>query len=162
MEFREISLVALFAKASFLFGHIQHRDFRYNSSCVLKLALSIWIFKFLSQPICGEIPNIVVNSSFPSRIDMRSNHFKGSIPFLSSTVGLLDLFTNLFFGFISHFLCYKMNEPKNMEYLNLGSNLLSRKIIDFWMIWQCLKFLNLGDNNFTDSVPTTIGSLSLL
>ena len=61
MEFREISLVALFTKASFLFGHIQHRDFKYNSSCVLELALSIQISKFLSQPdlwrdskYCGE------------------------------------------------------------------------------------------------------------
>ena len=134
MEFREISLVALFTKAFFLFGHIQHSDFRYNSSCVLELALSIWISKFLSQPdlwrdskYCGEFV-----LSFKDWYEIKSHQRFN--PFLSSTVGLLDLSTNLFFGSISHFLCYKMNEPKNMEYLNLGSNVTRWKSPKIWNI----------------------------
>ena len=53
---------------------------------------------------------------------MNSNHFKGLLPCISSNVTFNDLSNNLLAGSISHFLCYKMNEPKNMEFLNLGKN----------------------------------------
>ncbi|KAF3947684.1 hypothetical protein CMV_026211 [Castanea mollissima] len=52
-----------------------------------------------------------------------------------------------------------MNEPKNMQFLNLGKNLLSGKLSNCWMMWKNLYALNLGKNNFTGSIPTSIGSL---
>ena len=83
---------------------------------------------------------------------MNSNHFKGSLPYISSNVSFIDISNNLLFGSISHFLCYKMNEPKRMQYLNLVNNLLSREINDCWMMWQSLSALNLGNNSFNGSI----------
>ncbi|KAL0011499.1 hypothetical protein SO802_006607 [Lithocarpus litseifolius] len=109
--------------------------------------------------IYGEIPYIPMILSYSSIIDMSSNHFKGLLPCISSNVTFLDLSNNILSGSISHFLCYKKNEPKKMEFLNLGKNLLSGKLSNCWMMWQSLYALNLGKNNFTGSIPKSIGSL---
>ena len=122
-------------------------------------------FKFLNlshNQIYGEIPNNQMILSSFSIIDLRSNHFKGPLPYISFSLIMLDLSNNLFVGSISHFLCYKMNEPKQIELLNLGKNLLSRKILDCWMQWNSLVVMNLENNNFTSNIPVSIGSLTLL
>ncbi|KAM3752154.1 hypothetical protein ACB098_04G167200 [Castanea mollissima] len=112
--------------------------------------------------IYGEIPHIPMIMSEYLILDMSSNRFKGLLPCISSNVTFLDLSNNSLFGSISHFLCYKMNEPKNMQFLNLGKNLLSGKLSNCWMMWKNLHALNLGKNNFTGSIPTSIGSLVYL
>ncbi|XP_023877739.2 receptor-like protein EIX2, partial [Quercus suber] len=109
--------------------------------------------------IYGEIPHIPMIMSSYSILDVSSNNFTGPLPCISSNVTFLDLSNNSLFGSISHFLCYKMNEPKYMEFLNLGKNLLSGKLSNCWMMWKRLYALNLGKNNFTGSIPTSIGSL---
>jgi len=122
-------------------------------------------FKFLNlshNQIYGEIPNSQMILSTFSVIDLRSNHFKVSLPYISSNVTMLDLSNNLFVGSISHLLCYKMNESKQIELLNLGKNLLSGKIPDCWMKWNSLVVLNLENNNFIGNIPASIGSLTLL
>ena len=112
--------------------------------------------------IYGEIPNIPMILSTSSMIDMSSNHFNGSLPCISSNVSILDLSNNLLSGSILHFLCYKMNESKQMSYLNLGKNFLSGEIIGCWMKWQNLNALNLGNNHLSGSIPRSIGSLIYL
>ena len=109
--------------------------------------------------IYGEIPNISMILSYSSIIDMSSNNFTSVLPCTSSNVGILDLSNNLLSRSISHFLCYKMNESKQMPFLNLGKNLISGEIIGCWMKWQNLFALNLGNNNLSGSIPTSIGSL---
>ncbi|KAM3693419.1 hypothetical protein ACJW31_08G165400 [Castanea mollissima] len=117
----------------------------------------------LSQNLLyGEIVNSLMTWSSYSTIDLSSNNFKGLLPYISSNVTVLDLSNNSFSGSISHFLCYKMNEPKQMQLLNLGKNHLSGKIANCWMKWNNLEFLNLGFNNFTGSIPSSIRSLTLL
>ncbi|KAK9994309.1 hypothetical protein SO802_024012 [Lithocarpus litseifolius] len=110
----------------------------------------------------GEIVNSLMTWSSYTVIDMSSNHFKGLLPYISSNVTVLDLSNNSFSGSISHFLSYKMNEPKQMQLLNLGKNHLSGKIANCWMTWNNLKLLNLGFNNFTGNIPSSIRSLTLL
>ncbi|KAK7851285.1 receptor-like protein eix1, partial [Quercus suber] len=53
----------------------------------------------------------------------------------------------------------KMNEPKKMQYLNLGKNLLSGEINDCWMMWQSLFDLKLGNNSFNGSILASFGFL---
>ncbi|XP_065628246.1 receptor-like protein EIX2 [Quercus suber] len=120
-------------------------------------------FLNLSQNLLyGEIVNSLINLPSDSVIDLSSNHFNGSLPYVSSNTIVLDLSNNSFSGSISHFLCYKMNEPKQMQLLNLGKNHLSGKIPNCWMKWNNLELLNLGINNFTGNIPTSLGSLTLL
>ncbi|KAL4601924.1 hypothetical protein ACB092_10G016900 [Castanea dentata] len=82
--------------------------------------------------IHGEIPKSpLILSAFA--IDLSSNHFKGPLPCISSNVYLLDLSNNSFSRSISHFFCFKVNEPKIIVHLNLGKNLLSGIIPDCLM-----------------------------
>ncbi|XP_030936746.1 receptor-like protein EIX2 [Quercus lobata] len=111
--------------------------------------------------IQGEIPNSPVILS-ASVIDLSSNHFKGPLPCISSNVLVLDLSKNSFSRSISHFLCFRMNEQKNVGYLNLDKNLLSGIIPDCLMKWNNLEVLNLGNNNFSGSIPSSMGSLTYL
>ncbi|KAL4618774.1 hypothetical protein ACB092_06G034200, partial [Castanea dentata] len=119
-------------------------------------------FEYLNishNQIYGEIPHIPMILSSPSVIDTSSNHFKGLLPCISSNLTFLDLSNNSLSGSISHFLCYKMNEPNYMQFLNLGKNPLSGKLSNCWMMWKDLYALNLGKNNINGSIPTSIGSL---
>ena len=88
------------------------------------LSCHIYYLNLSQNMMYGEIPNIPMIFSFDSMIDMSSNCFKGPLPCISSNVSILDLSNNLLSGSISHFLCYKMNVPKQMLYLDLGKNLL--------------------------------------
>ncbi|KAM3682274.1 hypothetical protein ACJW31_12G060500 [Castanea mollissima] len=112
--------------------------------------------------INGEIPNNPSILSTSSVIDLSSNQFKGSLPYISSSVIMLDLSKNSFSKSISSFLCFKTNDSKSIEYLNLEKNNLSGKIPDCWMKWNSLVVLNLANNNFSGSFPASIGSLRLL
>ncbi|XP_065635206.1 receptor-like protein EIX2 [Quercus suber] len=111
--------------------------------------------------INGEIPNSPVILS-ASVIDLSSNHFKGPLPCISSNVYALDLSNNSFSRSISHFFCFRVNEPKYIGHLNLETNLLSGIIPDCLMNWNNLEVLNLGNNNFSGSIPASMGSLTYL
>ncbi|XP_030936130.1 receptor-like protein EIX2 [Quercus lobata] len=130
---------------------------------------SIWNlpsqFNYLNlshNQINGEIPNNPSILSTSSVIDLSSNQFKGSLPYISSSVIVLDLSHNSFSKSISSFLCFKSNDSKSIGYLNLEKNNLSGKIPDCWMKWNSLVVLNLANNNFSGNFPASIGSLTRL
>ncbi|KAM3734416.1 hypothetical protein ACB098_10G013600 [Castanea mollissima] len=111
--------------------------------------------------IHGEIPKSPLILS-ASAIDLSSNHFKGPLPCISSNVYVLDLSNNSFSRSISHFFCFKVNEPKIIVHLNLEKNLLSGIIPDCFMNWNNLEILNLRNNNFSGNIPASMGSLTYL
>ncbi|KAI8533453.1 hypothetical protein RHMOL_Rhmol10G0011400 [Rhododendron molle] len=108
--------------------------------------------------IYGEIAYIGKFSG-KGQIYLNSNHLNGSLPRLSSTspIDELDLSNNSFSGGISDFLC--VNITMFSVVLHLGENLLSGEIPDCWMNWTNLRVLELGNNNFTGSIPSSMGQL---
>ncbi|KAM3734410.1 hypothetical protein ACB098_10G013200 [Castanea mollissima] len=125
------------------------------------LSLQFGYLNLSHNLIHGEIPKspMVLSATV---IDLSSNHFKGPLPCISSNVYVLDLSNNSFSRSISHFFCFKVNEPKMIAHLNLEKNLLSGIIPDCLMNWNNLEVLNLRNNNFSGSIPASMGSLTYL
>ncbi|XP_059629357.1 receptor-like protein EIX2 [Cornus florida] len=113
--------------------------------------------------IHGEIVDEFLAVSVPfSAIDLSSNHFNGTLSRLSSNISTLDLSNNSFSGTISQFLCYKMDESKNLQLLNLERNLLSGELPNCWTNCNSLEFINLANNNLSGKIPSSMGSLDFL
>ncbi|GFY84215.1 hypothetical protein Acr_03g0009890 [Actinidia rufa] len=108
-----------------------------------------------------KIPNLALTRE-AIIVDISANRLEGPLPQISSGVSCLVLSNNLLTGSLSNFLCYKMVEPKRLEFLHLKGNLLSGEIPDCWMSWQSLKVVNLRNNNLTGNVPSSLGSLRSL
>ncbi|KAF7820348.1 receptor-like protein EIX2 [Senna tora] len=121
-------------------------------------------FNLSQNFIKGELPNIVINSTFISgvHVDLSWNKLSGELPYLSSSVSHLDLSSNKFSGSITHLLCPKQDKSKSLEVLNLASNNFSGEIPDCWMIWPYLVTLKLENNHFTGNLPPSMGSLAFL
>ncbi|CAL8108666.1 unnamed protein product [Prunus armeniaca] len=106
----------------------------------------------------GEVPHI-----FPSPQDQEiflgSNQFNGSLPFVSSTLYVLDLSNSSFSGTLFHFFCNNNSEPKALSILRLDNNLLSGKIPDCFRNWDNLVVVNLESNNLIGNIPRSLGYL---
>ncbi|WCJ23613.1 receptor like protein 26 [Euphorbia peplus] len=127
-------------------------DWFWNSSLqFLRLNLS-------HNQIRGGIPNIPNIARPLSEIDLSSNHFEGSLPYVSTYVRVLDVSKNSFSGSISNFLCYKIDEDKHTEILNLDNNLLTGEISDCWSSWKYLQLIRLSSNNLSGNIPESVGT----
>ncbi|XP_065866594.1 receptor-like protein EIX2 [Euphorbia lathyris] len=123
---------------------------------------SYYYLNFSRNKMNGVIPNIsFVNGEMPL-IDLSSNNFSGEVPYISSNVSAVDLSNNSFSGSIFNFLCYKMNEEKQMVVLNLEGNSLSGEIPDCWRSWKYLVAIRLSNNKFSGNIPRSFGTLSFL
>ena len=149
----------MFTKATFYLGHTNTRIIDAVPPSFWNLTSQLTYLNISHNQIYGEIQHIPMILSYDSIIDVSSNNFTGPLPCISSNVTFLDLSNNSLSRSISRFLCYKMNEPKKIEFLNLGKNLLSGKLSNCSMMWHSLYALNLGKNNFIGSIQTSIGSL---
>ncbi|KAK2639661.1 hypothetical protein Ddye_027456 [Dipteronia dyeriana] len=130
--------------------------------------------------IQGPIPDGLQNLTSLTHLDLYRNHFNSSIPtWLYSLTHLqhlslsgqlpviysisgIDLSNNKFSGSIFHFVCHRMHELREIEFLKLRGNFFSKELPDCWKIWPFLKILNLGNNKFTDNLPISFGTLSEL
>ncbi|KAL5737645.1 hypothetical protein ACOSP7_030406 [Xanthoceras sorbifolium] len=106
----------------------------------------------------GQIPDLT-NAPILVVLDLSSNNFSGPLPLLNSNVSTTIFSSNNFSGSISQFLCLRTNESKQTEVLKVRFNLLAEELPDCWMIWPSLKILDLGNNKFSGSLPTSIGTL---
>ncbi|XP_065874191.1 receptor-like protein EIX1 isoform X2 [Euphorbia lathyris] len=122
-------------------------------------------FQFTSLNLShNQIRGVILDINLTANvIDLSSNLFEGSLPLISSDTMFLDFSNNSFSGPISHFICHKMDEVKNMYVLDLGNNLLSGEIPDCWSNnWIFFTSLRLSSNNFSGSIPKSIGNLTSL
>ncbi|XP_059629361.1 receptor-like protein EIX2 [Cornus florida] len=127
------------------------------------LSSHIFYLNISHNHIHGEIVDEFLATSVPfSAIDLSSNHFNGTLPRMSSNISTLDLSNNSFSGSIRQFLCYKMDESKNLQLLNLERNRLSRELPNCWTSWNSLEFINLVNNNLSGKIPSSMGSLDFL
>ena len=123
---------------------------------------SLHIFEMSMSGISGNAPgwfwNWISNVTF---INLSNNHIKCDVSaiFLSSTVKVLNIANNSFYGPISTFLCQKKIRKNKLEILDASNNLLSGELSHCWNYWQSLIHLNLGSNNLVGRIPYSIGAL---
>ncbi|XWS08061.1 hypothetical protein CRYUN_Cryun41cG0045800 [Craigia yunnanensis] len=75
----------------------------------------------------GKITDLLTMIHPSVVIDLSSNDFRVQC-LVSSNVTGIDLSKYSMSGSSSHFFCYKVNEPKKLEILSIGNNLLSGEI----------------------------------
>ncbi|XP_052479500.1 receptor-like protein EIX1 [Gossypium raimondii] len=109
-----------------------------------------------SNQLRGEISYLNVRNS----VDLSSNRFMGPLPRVFPTLRFLILSNNSFSGSLFELVCNSSSE-KGMEVLYIDKNLISGDIPDCWNHWQNLFLLNLGNNNLTSKIPTSLWYLSL-
>ncbi|CAN1344678.1 Receptor-like protein EIX2 [Linum perenne] len=136
-----------------------------------------------SSGISSSIPPwLFFNSHFYS-IDLSSNLLNGPLPHIYPFMTVLDVSNNSLSGSLAKFLCYKPDEEKTMQVMNLGSNKFSGEIPDCWTSWRYLEALknklvgqipeemtklaglqslNMSDNFLTGVIPRDIGSMGAL
>ncbi|KAK8589545.1 hypothetical protein V6N13_088371 [Hibiscus sabdariffa] len=93
-------------------------------------------------------------------VDLSSNRFTGQLPVVLRPLGYLSLSRNLFSGSLSEFVCN--SSMTSMQVLYIDANLLSGEIPDCWNHWQKLEHLNLGNNNLTGKIPSSLGYANLV
>ncbi|XP_030938053.1 receptor-like protein EIX2 [Quercus lobata] len=112
--------------------------------------------------ISGKAPGWFWNwTSNITVINLSNNHIECDVSdiLLSSTVKLLNIANNSFYGPISTFLCQKKIRKNKLEVLDASNNLLSGELSHCWKYWQSLIHLNLGSNNLVGRIPYSMGAL---
>ncbi|KAM3746997.1 hypothetical protein ACB098_05G005300 [Castanea mollissima] len=123
---------------------------------------SLNILDMSMSGISGKAPgwfwNWIANITY---IDLSNNHIECNVSdiFLSSTVKMLNIANNSFYGPISTFLCQKKIRKNKLEVLDASNNLLSGELSHCWKYWQSLIHLNLGSNNLVGGIPYSMGAL---
>ncbi|XP_075667753.1 receptor-like protein EIX2 [Castanea sativa] len=112
--------------------------------------------------ISGKAPGWFWNwTSNITYINLSDNHIECNVSdiFLSSTVQVLIIANNSFYGPISTFLCQKKMRKNKLEVLDASNNLLSGELSHCWKYWPSLIHLNLGSNNLVGGIPYSMGAL---
>ncbi|KAK4591139.1 hypothetical protein RGQ29_021364 [Quercus rubra] len=145
-------------------------DYAYMSSTKIGPNFPSWLqsqrsLSFLDMSmsgISGKAPGWFWNwTSNVSVINFSNNHIECDVSdiFLSSTVKVLNIANNSFYGPISTFLCQKKIRKNKLAVLDVSNNLLSGELSPCWKYWQSLIHLNLGSNNLVGRIPYSMGAL---
>ncbi|KAK8576126.1 hypothetical protein V6N13_090605 [Hibiscus sabdariffa] len=111
---------------------------------------------FSSNQISGILPYLNLSAV----ADLSSNRFIGPLPRVLSTLEALLLSKKSFSGSLVEFVC-NSSEQRLMTVLYIDTNFLFGEIPDCWNQWPQLTFLNLGNNNLTGKIPSSLGITSL-
>ncbi|KAM4099874.1 hypothetical protein ACB094_05G025500 [Castanea mollissima] len=112
--------------------------------------------------ISGKAPGWFWNwTSNITFINLSNNHIECDVSdiFLGSTVQVLNIANNSFYGPISSFFCQKKIRKNKLEVLDASNNLLLGELSHCRKYWQSLIHLNLGSNNLVGGIPYSIGAL---
>ncbi|KAM3699424.1 hypothetical protein ACJW31_05G024500 [Castanea mollissima] len=123
---------------------------------------SLRILEMSMSGISGKAPGWFWNwTSNITYINLSNNHIECDVSdiFLSSTVKMLNIANNSFYGPISTFLCQKKVRKNKLEVLDAANNLLIGELSHCWKYWQSLIHLNLGSNNLVGRIPYSMGAL---
>ncbi|KAL4625628.1 hypothetical protein ACB092_05G039200 [Castanea dentata] len=123
---------------------------------------SLSILEMSMSGISSKAPGWFWNwTSNITYINLSNNHIECDVSdiFLSSTVKVLNIANNSFYGPISTFLCQKKTRKNKLEVLDASNNLLSGELSHCWKYWQSLIHLNLGSNNLVSRIPYSMGAL---
>ncbi|KAE8684154.1 putative Disease resistance family protein / LRR family protein [Hibiscus syriacus] len=128
----------------------------------LNLSTQFQILNLSSNQLTGGIPYLKVGNM----VDLSSNRFSGPLPRLLSNqfsnqlpVRFYSLSKNLFSGSLFEFVCN--SSVPSIFVLHIDTNLLSGEIPDCWNRWKELGILNLGNNNLTGRIPSSLGGTRL-
>ncbi|KAL0010007.1 hypothetical protein SO802_005115 [Lithocarpus litseifolius] len=145
-------------------------DYAYMSSIKIGPKFPSWLqsqrslsyLEMSMSGISGKAPGWFWNwTSNITYINLSNNHIEYDVSdiFLSSTVKVLNIANNSFYGPISTFLCQKKMRKNKLEVLDASNNLLSGELSHCWKFWQSLIHLNLGNNNLVGRIPYSMGAL---
>ncbi|XP_076891364.1 receptor-like protein EIX2 [Bidens hawaiensis] len=111
--------------------------------------------------IQGELGD--VNSFTPdATVDLSNNRLHGRLHVNYSTTNILDLSNNRISGSLEQFLCFGIQKPRKLYFLNLANNNMSGVISDCWKNFGGLIILNLEKNRFSGIIPSSLGNISSL
>ncbi|XP_050285514.1 receptor-like protein EIX2 isoform X4 [Quercus robur] len=128
----------------------------------LKSQKSLSFLDMSMSGISGKAPGWFWNwTSNMTFINLSNNRIECDVSdiFLSSTVKVLNIANNSFYGPISTFLCQKKIRKNKLEILDASNNLLSGELSHCWKYWQSLIHLNLGSNNLVGRITYSMGAL---
>ncbi|XP_050285513.1 receptor-like protein EIX2 isoform X3 [Quercus robur] len=128
----------------------------------LKSQKSLSFLDMSMSGISGKAPGWFWNwTSNMTFINLSNNRIECDVSdiFLSSTVKVLNIANNSFYGPISTFLCQKKIRKNKLEVLDASNNILSGELSHCWKYWQSLIHLNLGSNNLVGRIPYSMGAL---
>nr|XP_023871757.1 receptor-like protein EIX1 [Quercus suber] len=135
-----------------------------NSTISDTLSNSYWIFpnqafymNLSYNQISGHIPNLPLESSFGSIIDLSSNKLEGEIPLFVFKGIHLDVSKNMF-SKLALSLCAAKNN--SLKFLDLSNNRLLGELPNCWIHFGGLKILKLANNHLQGKIPSSVGSLT--
>ncbi|KAK1364341.1 receptor-like protein EIX2 [Heracleum sosnowskyi] len=121
-----------------------------NLSSVMKL------LNLSSNKIRGEFSFNFVHVEV---IDLSSNYFNGPLPPISAACSKINLSQNKFSGTLVPFTTV---EYFSLSFVDISHNQLFGELPDITKDFRLLAFLNLGYNNFSGRIPTSVGLLGSL
>ncbi|KAF8412262.1 hypothetical protein HHK36_000223 [Tetracentron sinense] len=105
----------------------------------------------------GTILSAVGNLNSLTSLYMVHNALEGSLP---RTLGNLRNLRELDLSFNKTWQREtRTDEEISLKILDLSKNLLSGELPDCWMNWKLLRVVRLGNNNLTENIPNSMGSL---
>ncbi|XP_057797501.1 receptor-like protein 7 [Salvia miltiorrhiza] len=145
--------------SSLVWLHLQSNQLKGELHLRIPPASQLTELSLANNSLSGSIPTSLCSDTRLEVLDLSGNRLSGSIPpCLLENISELDLSQNNISGSIPD------NFPMDcrLQYLDLNNNTLEGKIPKSLERCERLEFMNVGNNNITDSFPCMLSSTWLL